>query len=278
MRRVDDPAGVDGEWDAWRGLKCDVLTCSGWYDKEDVKLARSLLLLHQLGGRSCVVTVDRREQHYSIKAGSFDFFPAGTYRHVLTGPSPMRATAVQIPVGFEIAVLEERGKSGMLPVHCQFFDRRLLKLVEALAQAGEADQESPNAVMQSVMIVDRLYEIASEKTPSDTSRFSEIMGRLVGEYIDYNIVTGVKLETLASATGHGRTQFARMFRNSFGMPLHAYVLSRKVTTAKEQLRGATRVTQIAHDLGFASHAHFTTTFRRLTGLTPSEFRDSLLVV
>lgn len=264
----------DGELDAWHGLKCEVLACAGVHERRDYRLQESLLLLHKLGGCACIVTVGHGEQRYTVKSGAFDFFPAGTYRHVLIGPLPVRAIAVHIPAGFEYAVLEERGETGALPVQWQFSDRRLSTMVEGLLQVGERDKHSPGAVMRSVGIVDRLFDILNGHSGSDGIGFSAVMGRLVGEYVDYRAPAGVKLDDLASIMGLGRAQFARGFKDAFGLPLHGHLLARRVELAKAQLRGSRRITQIAHDLGFASHAHFTTTFRKLTGMTPSAFRDS----
>ena len=264
----------DSELDAWHGLKCEVLACAGMHERRDYRLQESLLLLHKLGGCACIVTVGPGEQRYIVKSGAFAFFPAGTYRRVLIGPLPVRAIAVHIPAGFEYAVLEERSETSTLPVQGQFSDRRLAKMVEGLAQVGERDMHSPDAVMRSVGIVDRLFDILSGHSGSDGSSFSAVMGRLVGEYVDYRAPAGVKLGELASLMGLGRAQFARGFRRAFGLPLHGYLLLRRVELAKAQLRGSRKITQIAHDLGFASHAHFTTTFRKLTGMTPSAFRGA----
>lgn len=264
----------DGELDAWHGLKCEVLACTGMHERRDYRLQESLLVLHQVGGSACIVTVGRGEQRYIVKSGAFDFFPAGTYRHVLVGPLPVRAIAVHVPAGFEYAVLEERGETGALPAQWQFSDRRLSRMVEGLAQVGERDKQSPDAVMRSVGIVDRLLDIRNGHSGSDGTGFSAVLSRLVAEYIDYRVPIGVKIDDLTSLMGLGRAQFARGFREVFGMPLHGYLLTRRVELAKAQLRGSRKVTQIAHELGFASHAHFTTTFRKLAGMTPSAFRDS----
>ena len=67
----------------------------------------------------------------------------------------------------------------------------------------------------------------------------------------------------------------RRFKANFNAPLHSYVLERRVERAKDLISKTTlTLTEVSQQLGFASHAHFSTTFKRRTGGTPSEYRRS----
>jgi AraC family transcriptional regulator len=81
------------------------------------------------------------------------------------------------------------------------------------------------------------------------------------------------IPALAQVTGLSGRQFLRAFKATFGVSLHQFVLQRRIERAKELLAaGGQSLTGLALDLGFASHAHFTTAFRARTGTTPSAFR------
>jgi AraC-like DNA-binding protein len=69
---------------------------------------------------------------------------------------------------------------------------------------------------------------------------------------------------------------ARVFKTRTGLPLHAYRNQLRLRAALEKLaeRGADLI-DIALDLGFSSHSHFTETFRRSYGKTPSATREYL---
>lgn len=69
-------------------------------------------------------------------------------------------------------------------------------------------------------------------------------------------------------------QLCRAFRAHTGMPLHRYRTSLRLKAAIERLAGAD-LAGLAFDLGFASHSHFTSAFRREFGVTPSAARRLL---
>ena len=101
--------------------------------------------------------------------------------------------------------------------------------------------------------------------------------RTVCEYIEAHLDGELHLEVLGALAGFGPERLRHVFRATLGESPHRYVTRRRVERARELLR-STRLpmTEIALRLGFADHSHFTQTFRRQTGLTPSRFRAEAL--
>ncbi|MEQ9379944.1 MAG: AraC family transcriptional regulator, partial [Pirellulales bacterium] len=70
--------------------------------------------------------------------------------------------------------------------------------------------------------------------------------------------------------------FARMFQRQTGVPVYGYLTWLRLRTSIERLADGERdLTQLALDLGFSSHSHFSDSFRREFGRTPSDARDAL---
>jgi len=62
------------------------------------------------------------------------------------------------------------------------------------------------------------------------------------------------------------------FGKSLGTTLTQFWLRERVRLARMRLREPhTTITQIASELGFSSSQHFATSFRKITGLTPTEY-------
>ena len=70
------------------------------------------------------------------------------------------------------------------------------------------------------------------------------------------------------------TYFQRLFTRVVGISPKQYLVRKQVQVARWMLR-TTRlpVGHIAGECGFKSHAHFTSTFQKALGMTPSEFRE-----
>jgi AraC family transcriptional regulator len=61
-----------------------------------------------------------------------------------------------------------------------------------------------------------------------------------------------------------------------GKAPHRFVTERRIQHALELLRNEDRsIAEIAHAAGFSSQSHLTSNFRRVTELTPGQFRRSL---
>ena len=81
------------------------------------------------------------------------------------------------------------------------------------------------------------------------------------------------VEELARRAELSPTSLLQRFKRLTGSPPHAFVLSCRIERAKKELsKGESSVAAIADSLGFPSAQHFATIFRRIVGLTPSEWR------
>ena len=81
---------------------------------------------------------------------------------------------------------------------------------------------------------------------------------------------------LARAAGLSPAHFSRQFRRVFGEPPHQYLLTRRLERAAALLRTTDRpVTEICFAVGLSSLGSFTTSFRRMYGTAPAEYRQSL---
>ncbi|MCP3407234.1 helix-turn-helix transcriptional regulator [Bradyrhizobium sp. CCGB01] len=81
------------------------------------------------------------------------------------------------------------------------------------------------------------------------------------------------LEAMASLIGLSSSCFCKRFRTTMGLPPHRWQMLQRIERARRLLRDPNRtLTEIAYACGYASSAHFSTSFGRTTGKTPSEYR------
>src|SRR5262245_18673731 len=101
-------------------------------------------------------------------------------------------------------------------------------------------------------------------------------GRLhaVLEYIEEHLDAAPTLAEIAAMVGLNPYHFARQFKAATGLPPHQYVITRRVEQAKHLLRGGTDLSlaEVALRVGFYDQSQFSHHFKRLVGVTPSQFR------
>ena len=101
--------------------------------------------------------------------------------------------------------------------------------------------------------------------------------RTVPAYIEEHLAEQISLATLAQLVRLSPYYFCRAFKQSFGIPPHRYHTSRRIEHAKILLaKRASSVTDIGLTLGFSETSSFTAAFHKMTGLTPTTFRRSLM--
>ena len=96
------------------------------------------------------------------------------------------------------------------------------------------------------------------------------------DYIEEHIDRDLGLEELSEGFDMTPHYFCRSFRKAVGMPPYRYLITRRIERAKELLASTDKdVTEIALEVGFSSHSHFTTAFRRSVGYAPRTYRNSV---
>jgi len=83
-----------------------------------------------------------------------------------------------------------------------------------------------------------------------------------------------RVDELAPRLHASTRTLQRIAEHFFGLPLHAMIRRRRLQEAAERLREDPElgIAALASELGYADHAHFTTDFKALLGVTPSAYR------
>ena len=106
-------------------------------------------------------------------------------------------------------------------------------------------------------------------TQSDHDERVEAAKTYIARHLGENIALG----EIAAAVAASPFNFARIFQQQTGVPVHCYVTHIRLRSSLERIAEPDAdLSSIALDLGFSSHSHFTHVFRREFGSTPSEIR------
>ena len=193
----------------------------------------------------------------------------------------------------ELEQFEKNGKIAMgkwsrLSDHeCKTIGRILLQnncpILSEVKEVGDLFQNMQNEFINQEIgyvssvnqLIDQLFILtARQLTHQNNSRrdFPQTFMKL-DQSLRENLSHQWTLEEMAGLVGLGTTAFSEKVKNYTGFSPLNYLINIRISEAIKLLkRPDVHVTDIALDVGFYSSQHFATTFKKLTGYTPSDFR------
>jgi len=93
----------------------------------------------------------------------------------------------------------------------------------------------------------------------------------VVDYVTAHLTSNLSLGELAAVAGASISHFSSLFKQSSGLPVHQYVIRRRVECALNLLlHGASTLSEVAVQAGFADQSHMARCMRRVIGMTPMD--------
>lgn len=98
--------------------------------------------------------------------------------------------------------------------------------------------------------------------------------KVAQEYIEKNIDEKITVEVLADKVAVGRRSFERRFKQATNNSVLEYIQRVKIEAAKRNFETSRKNTsEVMLDVGYTDNKAFRTTFKKITGLTPIEYRN-----
>lgn len=144
---------------------------------------------------------------------------------------------------------------------------------------GRLEDPTTPPLEQQTLVLDTLAQLIrrhadAPPTPARTGREPRAVS-LVKRYLEDHHAEAVSLEQLAHLTQLSRYHLVRVFREAVGIPPHAYLRQVRVGRAKAMLAAGRPIAEVAFATGFTDQSHLHRWFRRLWGVTPGGYRNSV---
>lgn len=168
-----------------------------------------------------------------------------------------------------------------LRTHHELFDDRLSRLT--LELANEVLSENPGGELYvQGLCVTLLGALSQQYSTSPSSQYDAAQARKLStaqqrrltDLVKQELSSKLSLSRLSAEVRLSPQHFARLFKASFGVTAHEYVMQARVDAVVQALREGRfpSIAEAALACGFASHSHMTEVLRRRLGTTPSELR------
>ena len=119
--------------------------------------------------------------------------------------------------------------------------------------------------------------LAHQQLSGDESRSNRTMIKQIADYIRAHYAEPINLDMLLAQIPVSKSWFLRLFRQYMGTTPYNFLLSTRITRAKELLVLTDfPVGEVARQVGFEDESNFSTRFSSMTGQSPQQYRKSAL--
>jgi AraC family transcriptional regulator len=159
--------------------------------------------------------------------------------------------------------------------HLQIKDPRLQHIGWALKAELEAIDPFGRLYAESLgtaLVVHMLRRYAPSSRLPMRRGLSRRQLRRVTDHIQEHLSSDLSLAELASVAAVSPSHLKALFKESTGLPVHQYIIRRRVDFAVELLSSGSRgrkLSDVALQAGFADQSHMARCMRRVIGMTPS---------
>lgn len=184
----------------------------------------------------------------------------------------------------ELHTLRSEGSRIMRDDCVMYRDDEMRQLIRAYIARAFDDVDTPSRLeMDSLanLMVLRLVQKHSSLAnilapPVKTGTLPNWQLRRVCDYMDTNLHKEIALADVAELIGISTEHFCRSFRRSTGMPPHRWVIQRRIAKAQVLMADPSMtLTDIAQEVGYTGQSAFGAAFRKVTGVTPRQYRRTL---
>jgi two-component system response regulator YesN len=131
--------------------------------------------------------------------------------------------------------------------------------------------------------IEDIYEsairLAGEMMDCEARNFKSHMMQIkfeIEEYMKANFKRDIFMQQVAYEMNYSIAHFCRLFKSCFNKNFVTYLTEMRIKAAKDLLLNPTvSIKSIGEKVGYKDSSHFTKAFKRITGVSPSEYRCSL---
>ncbi|XEC93604.1 helix-turn-helix domain-containing protein [Paenibacillus tarimensis] len=129
------------------------------------------------------------------------------------------------------------------------------------------------------LLLAELQEAMADRSPESLRPGGE-GERLIQQIVHYlstQYAEPISIERMAESLGYNRAYLSRIFKQRTGMTPVTFLLKLRIDKARQLLRERLELTveQIAASVGFQDPLYFSKQFRRLYGMAPTAYRESM---
>lgn len=180
---------------------------------------------------------------------------------------------------FQQILSQDELSTGQLLDHLRNLFFYILKL-ESGDPANEIDEFDVQSILESSLGMDDLKNNVLQKLlliSGNMKRYSDVINNTIHyiiEFVEKNYPKDLCLNLVANSVSMNPNYFCSLFKNKMGISFTNYLQKIRIEKAKNFLLDPNfKVYDVSEKVGFHDEKYFYKVFKKLTGLTPNEFRN-----
>ncbi len=159
--------------------------------------------------------------------------------------------------------------------HLEHIFKLLLSEVQTGNKNGELFVENLVSLLSMHFI--KNYANFDARLINNIDGFTKEEYEKISLYIDKNLNKRIKLDRLAKEMRIDKYNFIRKFKSSTDVTPYQFILQKKLERSRYLLQDFKyTLTEIAYLLSFSDQSHFSNSFKKMYGITPNEYRKTLV--
>lgn len=238
-----------------------------------------------------VLYIGTASREYTVNAGEYFLMPPDEFEH---GTRPSRCSFYWMHFAYhqeknDHEILTEKSSDdrqspapgfympGFILIPEQGKLTSLDRIIILMKQLQDSDRRYREITLNRYLCSAILSEIALQvQIPAYGNKLvKEQLYQNICDYVSWHIKEPLKVSQVANYFGYNEKYLTTFFKQRTGISLKQFILQTKMERAKAALsETGDSISRIAFELGFADAHNFSNAFRKVTGLSPSDYRNS----
>ncbi|MBP0989988.1 MAG: AraC family transcriptional regulator [Oscillospiraceae bacterium] len=255
----------------WRFCGCGYLNCDKNFSCGPY--ARYPYIIHKvLNGRGYY---EVRGKKYSLSANdAFIILPRDAALYYSDPDDPWTFCWICFTGDFVEKHLEKAGidKDDLkVTVNNNIFENKIKEILERCVDK----KENPTAAYFEGCVMECFSAIEESAGNGGGKKFNRQIDGAVA-FIDFHCAEGISVSEISEYLGVDRSRVYRLFKDKFGISPEKYILKQRIEKAKTLIANGEPLKSAAYSVGINDVYYFSKLFKKLEGITPSAYKNSVL--